>query len=156
MKKILLILTFIFSLPVCAEHYLVIEMNDSRQHSYSLSDKPVITFDNNRLFIKTDKIELDYPIKDIVKYYFTELDETGVEDIKKDANKIHFIYTNPDFLSIEGVIGDADIKVYDISGRICDVISTNSDNCIKVELKGLTKGVYIIKINNHSFKIIRR
>lgn len=155
MKKILLILTIIFSLPMYADHYLVIEMNNSKQHSYSLSDKPVITFDNNRLFIKTDKIELDYPIEDILKYYFTELDETGVEDIKNYTDKIHFIYTNPDFLSIEGVVGDADIKVYDISGRVCDVNSTKSDNCAKIELSTLHKGVYIIKVNNHSFKIIR-
>ena len=155
MKKILLILTIIFSLPMYADHYLVIEMNDSKQHSYSLSDKPVITFDNNRLFIKTDKIELDYQIEDILKYYFTKLDETGVEEIKNYTDKIHFIYTNPDFLSIEGVVGDADIKMYDISGRVCDVISTKSDNCAKIELSTLHKGVYIIKVNNHSFKIIR-
>ena len=155
MKKILFFLAIIFSLPVCADHYLVIEMNNSKQHSYSLSDKPVITFDNDRLFIKTDKIELDYPISNILKYYFIEVDETGVEDIKNDVDKIHFIYTDPDFLCVEGVDWDADINIYDISGRVCAVNLTKSDNCTKIELSTLNKGVYIIKVNNHSFKIIR-
>ncbi|MBO5866318.1 MAG: T9SS type A sorting domain-containing protein [Bacteroidaceae bacterium] len=155
MKKILLILAVIFSLPTFADHHLVIEINDSKQHSYSLSDKPVITFDNDRLFIKTDKIEIDYPISNIVKYYFIELDETGVEDIKNDVDNINFIYTNPDFLCVEGINGDADINIYDISGRVCAVNSTKSDNCMKIELNTLKKGVYIIKVNNHSFKITR-
>lgn len=155
MKKILLILAVIFSLPTFADHHLVIEINDSKQHSYSLSDKPVITFDNDRLFIKTDKIEIDYPISNIVKYYFIELDETGVEDIKNDVDNINFIYTNPDFLCVEGINGDADINIYDISGRVCAVNSTKSDNCMKIELSTLKKGVYIIKVNNHSFKITR-
>lgn len=155
MKKILLILAVIFSLPTFADHHLVIEINDSKQHSYSLSDKPIITFDNDRLFIKTDKIEIDYPISNIVKYYFIELDETGVEDIKNDVDNINFIYTNPDFLCVEGINGDADINIYDISGRVCAVNSTKSDNCMKIELNTLKKGVYIIKVNNHSFKITR-
>ena len=52
MKKILLILAVIFSLPTFADHHLVIEMNDTKKHSYSLKDNPVISFDNDILIIK--------------------------------------------------------------------------------------------------------
>jgi hypothetical protein len=155
MKKILFILAIIFSLPLYADYHLVIEMNNSKEHSYSLLDKPVISFENNKMVIKTTEIEISYNIADIVKYYFSDVDDTGINDINEDVNKIHFTYTNPDFLLIEGIAGKDEVRVYDTSGRECVVNSERNDNCIKVEFNGLPKGIYIIKVNNHSFKIIR-
>ncbi|MBR6648213.1 MAG: hypothetical protein IKL29_02405, partial [Bacteroidaceae bacterium] len=111
MKKILLLFSFICSLPIYADHYLVIELNNSKKHSYSLEEKPVISFNNDKLVIETDNIKLDYLIDDIAKYYFSEAAETDVEDIKYDVNNIHFTYTNPDFLLIEGVTGNENVLV---------------------------------------------
>ena len=89
MKKILSILAILFSLPMYADYHLVIEMNDTKKHSYSLEDNPVISFNNDILVIKTDKIELSYPISDIAKYYFTK-EDTGISDVNGDVNNIHF------------------------------------------------------------------
>lgn len=157
MKKILLLFSFICSLPIYADHYLVIELNNSKKHSYSLEEKPVISFNNDKLVIETDNIKLDYLIDDIAKYYFSEAAETDVEDIKYDVNNIHFTYTNPDFLLIEGVTGNENVLVYEINGRTCPVDILKSDNCIKVQLNTLPNGLYIINVDNkHSFKIIRK
>ncbi len=155
MKKLILILFSIFSLPIYADHYLVIELNDPKQHSYSLEDKPVITFDNNILLIKTDKIELDYPISNIIKYYFTQKGDTGINNINGDTNNIHFNYTNNDFILIEGIASEDKVGVYEINGKSCLVDIEIDDNNVRVELKKLPKGIYLIKVNNHSFKLIR-
>ena len=157
MKKIILLLSLIFSLPMYADHYLVIELNNSNKHNYSLEDKPVISFNNDRLIIETDKIEFDYLIDDIAKYYFSKASETDIENIKYDVNNIHFTYTNPDFLLIEGVTGNENVQVYEINGKTCPVDVLKSDNCIKVQLNTLPNGLYIINVDNkHSFKIIRK
>ena len=84
MKKILFILAIMFSLPLYADYHLVIEMNDTKKHSYSLEDNPVISFNNDILVIKTDKIELSYQISDIAKYYFTK-EDTGISDVNGDV-----------------------------------------------------------------------
>ena len=47
-------------------------MNDSRQHTYSLEEKPVISFDNNNLIVKSDRVELSYLLDNVVKYYFID------------------------------------------------------------------------------------
>ena len=155
MKKILLILAVIFSLPTFADHHLVIEMNDTKKHSYSLEDNPVISFENDILIIKTDKIELSYPISDIVKYYFIKEDDTAISSVNGDVNNIHFNYTNPDFLLIEGITSEDNVNVYEINGRTCHVDIIRNNNSITVELKPLPQGVYLVKVNNHSFKLIR-
>ena len=155
MKKILFFLAIIFSLPVCADHHLVIEMNDTKKHSYSLEDNPVISFDNDILIIKTDKIELSYPISDIVKYYFIKEDDTSISSVNGGANNIHFNYTNTDFLLIEGIANKDKVEVYEINGRTCHVDIIRNNNSVTVEIKPLPQGVYLVKVNNHSFKLIR-
>ena len=155
MKKILFILSIIFSLPTFADHHLVIEMNDTKKHSYSLEDNPVISFDNDILIIKTDKIELSYTISDIVKYYFIKEDDTSISSVNGGANNIHFNYTNTDFLLIEGIANKDKVEVYEINGKNCLVDIVRNDNNVRVVLNTLPKGIYLIKVNNHSFKLIR-
>lgn len=155
MKKILSILAILFSLPMYADHHLVIEINNSKKHSYSLEDNPVISFDSKRLIIKTDKIELSYQISDIVKYYFIKEDDTSISSINGDANNIHINYTNNDFILIEGIAEEDNVNVYEINGRTCHVNITRSNDSVIVELKNLPKGIYLVKVNNHSFKLIR-
>ena len=154
MKKILSILAILFSLPMYADHHLVIETNNSKKHSYSLEDNPVISFNNDILVIKTDKIELSYPISDIAKYYFTK-EDTGISSVNGDVNNIHFNYTNTDFLLIEGIASEDNVNVYEINGRTCYVNIVRNSNSITIELKTLPKGIYLVKVNNHSFKLIR-
>ena len=154
MKKILSILAILFSLPMYADHHLVIETNNSKKHSYSLEDNPVISFNNDILVIKTDKIELSYPISDIAKYYFTK-EDTGISSVNGDVNNIHFNYTNTDFLLIEGIASEDNVNVYEINGRTCHVNIVRNSNSITIELKTLPKGIYLVKVNNHSFKLIR-
>ena len=154
MKKILSILAILFSLPMYADHHLVIETNNSKKHSYSLEDNPVISFNNDILVIKTDKIELSYPISDIAKYYFTK-EDTGISSVNGDVNNIHFNYTNTDFLLIEGIASEDNVNVYEINGRTCHVDIVRNSNSITIELKTLPKGIYFVKVNNHSFKLIR-
>ena len=154
MKKILSILAILFSLPMYADHHLVIETNNSKKHSYSLEDNPVISFNNDILVIKTDKIELSYPISDIAKYYFTK-EDTGISSVNGGANNIHFNYTNTDFLLIEGIASEDNVNVYEINGRTCHVDIVRNSNSITIELKTLPKGIYLVKVNNHSFKLIR-
>ena len=154
MKKILSILAILFSLPIYADHHLVIETNNSKKHSYSLEDNPVISFNNDILVIKTDKIELSYPISDIAKYYFTK-EDTGISSVNGDVNNIHFNYTNTDFLLIEGIASEDNVNVYEINGRTCHVDIVRNSNSITIELKTLPKGIYLVKVNNHSFKLIR-
>lgn len=138
-----------------ADHHLVIEINNSKKHSYSLEDNPVISFDSKRLIIKTDKIELSYQISDIVKYYFIKEDDTSISSINGDANNIHINYTNNDFILIEGIAEEDNVNVYEINGRTCHVNITRSNDSVIVELKNLPKGIYLVKVNNHSFKLIR-
>ena len=99
--------------------------------------------------------ELSYPISDIVKYYFIKEDDTSIRSVNGGANNIHFNYTNTDFLLIEGIANKDKVEVYEINGKKCLVDIVRNDNNVRVVLNTLPQGIYLIKVNNHSFKLIR-
>lgn len=56
--------------------------------SFTLADKPIITFGNGELIINGDA-ETSYAIRDIKGYYFTEDKDNGIEN--QLANKLRII-----------------------------------------------------------------
>ena len=105
--------------------------------------------DLDRLFIKTDKIELSYQISDIVKYYFIKEDDTSINSINGDANNIHFNYTDNDFLLIEGITEEDNVNVYEINGRTYPVDIVRNGNNVRVELKMLPRDKFASASRQH-------
>ena len=63
MKRLLLficILLLVF--PVVAQNTLTVHQKDGQQFSYGFEDKPVVTFTDNALVIKSTKVEVQYEI----------------------------------------------------------------------------------------------
>ena len=76
---------------------------------------------------------------------------TGLENIRIDdaAGKFAISYDGT-ILSISGCSDKAQLTVYDISGR--PIISQNINGNAAISTESLNSGVYILKINNKTFK----
>ena len=155
MRKTIFSLLVAFTLPIYADSHLVIEMRDSKSHTYSLKEKPVLKFENGEMTVENSDIYASYPITDILKYYFTE-ETTDIPPFGQEADNVRFIYTNKDYLLVEGADENSYLHVYDITGKVCPTDITNEGETIRVSLNGLNKGIYFISINGkHTFKIYR-
>ena len=155
MRKTIFLLLVAFTLPIYADSHLVIEMRDSKSHTYSLKEKPVLKFENGEMTVENSDIYASYPITDILKYYFTE-ETTDIPPIGQEADNVRFIYTNKDYLLVEGADENSYLHVYDITGKVCTADITNEGETIRVSLNGFNKGIYFISINGkHTFKIYR-
>ncbi|MBE6284917.1 MAG: T9SS type A sorting domain-containing protein [Bacteroidales bacterium] len=155
MRRIIFLLLATFVLPIYADSHLVIELKNSKSHTYSLKEKPVLKFENGEMTVENSDIYASYPITDILKYYFTE-ETTDIPPIGQEADNVRFIYTNKDYLLVEGADENSYLHVYDITGKSCPADITNEGGTIKISLSGLNKGIYLININGkHTFKIYR-
>lgn len=82
----------------------------------------------------------------------------GTIDVKKD-NSEFTIYPNPVknnelFVKGENLITISKAEIYDLSGKLIEVITHPFKNSGKINLKGLTKGSYILKTDRFSTKFI--
>lgn len=74
---------------------------------------------------------------------------TGIKDI---VNNVFSIYPNPSKGQLHinwknGVSGDAQVMISDISGRVIYNQSTSTKSVIEIDLTKLNQGVYFIKVN---------
>ncbi|WP_223606811.1 endonuclease [Chryseobacterium sp. OSA05B] len=82
----------------------------------------------------------------------------GTSDVKKDKSEFT-IYPNPVknnelFVKGENLSKISKAQIYDLSGKLIEVIENPFKNSNKINLKGLTKGNYILKTDSFSTKFI--
>lgn len=82
----------------------------------------------------------------------------GTSDVKKDQSEFS-IYPNPVknnelFVKGENLSKISKTQIYDLSGKLIEVIENPFKNSNKINLKGLTKGNYILKTDRFSTKFI--
>lgn len=136
---------------------LVVLLNDGLSHSYILAEKPVVTFDTDKIVIKTADFitELNgYKYEDITKLYFKEHGSSSVERLEMKG--VQFRFTDGSHVAIEGVDGKSSLTVNSLDGKSYQHLATRNHDSVSIDLTSAPDGVYIIKVNNNSYKIIKR
>ena len=144
------LLIFIGSIPAFSQT-LVLYHIDGTNSSVQLFTKPKIMFVHDSIDISPPTISLRYSAKDILKFSF--------EDVATDATfpkvKEHFLQESGHVCIVEGVEA-SDVHLYDLEGKRIPGRIMNSDAGVTIFLKELSAGVYLLKVGDKSFKIIKR
>ena len=88
MKRFLTFLgAFLMAVPMFGQNTLTIFQKDGQQFSYGFIDKPVISYTDNDLVLKTSKTEVQYPLSSLAKFTFTDVQTSvvPVDGSKSDA-----------------------------------------------------------------------
>lgn len=101
--------------------------------SYDFQRQPKVTYADGNIVITTLDTTVEYPLLNVVTFTFT-LDATNVPSAKVTSTEAGNTY------------------VYDSSGVLLNTISQGKT----VDTAGWSNGVYIIKNNNTTYKIIKR
>lgn len=143
MKKTYAILAFLCcaSLGHAAGKALQIEFNDGKKAVYALAKQPAVTFYGPDFTIKSADAETSYPRADVKNFTFVDYSTTGIGMVGTTA----YTYIN----NVFGCQGH-DIEVYDLSGSR---IAAGADS---VSLTSLPAGVYVVRANNHSIKVVKK
>lgn len=107
----------------------------------------------------------DIPDIDPVEYPDPEYGLTPVEKPFEDQNGIVNVpaghrfavsFTDGQTFHVSGINAETSIQVYDVLGRIVSVDIMRSDKDATIRLGQLRVGVYLIRVNNQSFKIQKK
>lgn len=131
---------------------LVVYLKTGEQVSFILEKKPVISFSNDSLVIKSDNSDYLASIDNIEKYSFktitTGLDSVSIENKLPSFHHEHVIFENLE-------VGSK-VSVYDISGRLKSAYIVDVTGVLDINLATLPKGHYILSGPAFSFKFSNR
>lgn len=138
------------------ESVLIIELTGGEKEYFFLSDKPVLTFADDTLYVNTSDFSAD--IGSVAKFYFDDRtrEEVSIKDLSRDNKNILFTYMDGQTVIIQGSVVTSGVRVYDVNGRMVSPDMSAVENEVRVSLSTLPTGIYIIRCNNQSYKIVKK
>ena len=146
---ILLIVTSL--LTVSAQNTLTIHQKDGSKFGYGFSEKPVITYTETDLVLKTAKTVVEYPLSAILKFTFTD-SETAVSEIQSET-KSPILQLDNYTVYISGAEASQLVSLIDINGKVLSTYKTDANGSISFSITELPEGIYIVKTKSLTCKI---
>ena len=155
--KLLLLLLLVFFENVYAQTLVpcvVVEKISGARTEYLLSTTPHISFSNNIVTITTTEISVELPVSDINKVYLSET--TGVETTIEATKATVKITISNDAITMSGLEANSNVFLYAVDGSQITKQKVLHDGSAIVPFSRQLHGIYILKSNNQSFKIIKK
>ena len=120
---------------------------------FALAEKPITTFSNNMLVIKTSTATVEYPLAEVQRYTYEGV-ETGIESIDSDNGVL--VKQEKNKLSLANLKAGAEVRLYNSSGSLLQIVKSNGTDPVVISLSSRPQGVYIVKSGNETIKLMKR
>lgn len=160
---------YIFAPPTAGTNYeaedtgtskcaLVVLTKDNKQHEFRLAgSKPQVMFEATSLkVIMASKIEAEFTFSDIIRFYYVNRDPSGIDDLSIDQNPTEIGFQEDGVLVISQMKKDAVVNIYSLDGKLVQQIKARHAGTCRISLSSLPKGVYIVKADTITYKIMKR
>src|SRR5574344_1626960 len=132
-----------------SQNGMVIQFSDNTVQSFDLQTNGGVFFfsDTMRVIDKNGAIG-NYPISIIQKVYFETL--SSISNIDNNANM--FVYPNPakNYIKLANVNNNAKVSIFSLDGKM--LYNNNYQTQSQIDISSLDKGIYVIKVNDRTFK----
>jgi hypothetical protein len=135
-----------------ADQMLQIVKMDGQTHTINLNQEPVTTYQDGNLVITTINATITYPLEVVRKFVFI----SGTEDIQNIKGDKFEISKDGRFLTLSGLKSDTDAYLYSVNGILMERIHVTSSTSISINLESYPIGVYMIKVDGATFKIMNQ
>ena len=136
--------------------------NGNGPYKFEFAQQPNIVFGEDGLEVQTADVEFKLPstsFADIDRIEFESDDSGETTDLEEKVEVVpmlRFQFLDGQTVVIDGVRGDVLVSQHSIDGKAVAMNVERQENRLVVHLNHLPKGIYILKIDNQSFKISKK
>ncbi len=133
---------------------LIVWLKSGDKVSYDLADVPVTTFSGSKLIIQTNKVTIPYERKDVLRYTYEDIEETGI-DLSPGERRVE-INREGDEIIFRGLQVGGIASIYAINGILIEQRKVTDNLPLTISLKNRPNGVYIVKAGTETIKVMKR
>ena len=142
-------------------YYFVTWLNDGSRYAYALAEHPVVTYSDGELLLETNAQQVSYSAAEVRKFTFSLADiscdgelppATGVSSLEcqqqfsLQQGDVHF----------SGCRTGSPICIYTLDGKLLQRVTADANGNARLVTGAYPGGVYIIKTETITHKIIKR
>ena len=141
-------------------YYLYVWLAEGRKDIYAFSEHPVIQYSDGVLLLSTNSLQMEYELEDVWKFTLADMEDGGEEGEPTgiDENKVtptQFKRVG-DVIYFENCTPGSLIQVYSIRGMLYDTCRVDADGNAQLSLERYSEGIYIVKSETITYKLIKR
>jgi hypothetical protein len=154
MRKFYSLLFVLLAVPMmlAAEslNCFVVTLANNQQVFYPLNEKPVLTMKDGVFTLTTTETQASYDFSNVKEFTFGALADNISSTVisRFEQREGVFVFT--------GCKAGASISIYDLQGHLVASQQAGNDGCVQVLVAHLPAGVYAVKSDNVSIKILKR
>lgn len=154
-KILLFFLSLFFVSSAIAEEKttLVVCAKDGSKVAYALSEKPLVTFSETELIVKTKSLEVNYPFDKMARliYGYEALDDKV--DLLTDGQAM---INKGDYLLFPELKSGDSVIIYSSNGVLVADKKIGADGEYVFPLNVVPIGIYMVKVNDVTYKIVKK
>ena len=156
----LLVMLMFFSLPVSAQQTdgawrttIIIKTLDGSKAEYLIDKDTKISIEQPNLVIETDGMVLTYTLESMQQVsYGQKFISTGIDSSETDGGKP--VMMEKELLFLSGLPDNTLVGIYNAEGKT--MMSQRYSGSAQVSLHMLPAGVYFVRFNNETYKILKK
>ena len=134
---------------------LVVLTKNGAKTEFVLSEKPKVLFEGKNLRITSSKADVTYALSDILRFTYENTDPTGINQLAETEDPTEVSYQDGT-LVLSQLKEGAVVGVYSLDGKKVQQLRANHKGTYRLSLSSLPKGVYIVKADTITYKIMKR
>ncbi|MBO7608396.1 MAG: T9SS type A sorting domain-containing protein [Paludibacteraceae bacterium] len=132
--------------------FVTIEFKDLTKKSFLLAESPVFQYKNDSLVVN-GSASTTYQFDKVAKYYFSDAGESSSIPAVA-ANEVRVTYLDNQHIQVEGLTANTQVALFSILGQTIEQKVSKEGEAVRFTLPG-AKGVYILKVDGQSVKLIK-
>ena len=154
MKVLFSVILFLFSVASYSQEkeILLVRMNDGTTLNFFLKEKPLLTFDSEKVMISAQEATASLSRADVSGFHFVSEAQTAVGS----AVASNALALNGENFSVTGLEAGTVVKVYSVKGvNVLSVVADASGTAV-ASLAKFEQGMYVIEYCGVTFKMMKR
>ena len=135
---------------------LVVLTKNGAKTQFVLKDKPKVKIEGKNLRITSTRADVTFALSDVVNFTYVNTDPTGIDDLDKEASNPAEVSYKDGTLVLSQLKQGASVAVYTADGKIVRELKAQHQGSFRLSLASLPKGVYIVKADTITYKIMKR
>ena len=157
MRKRLLLLSFLTATAVgmYADQFeiLVVKLKNGTETEFFLKDKPQVRFEGTDLKVTSSLGDTSFALADVLRFTYTKREGTGIDEIIDNKKGIGI---QDGVLVISQLEAGTNVSIYSLDGKLLRQSNAQHAGTFRLSLSELPSGIYLVKIDNVTYKITKR
>ncbi len=132
---------------------LIVQLKNGSQTAFFLKDKPQVKFEGTNLKVTSTVGDTSFALSDVLRFTYAKKDPTGISETVTDPTGVNF---QGDVLVISQLKANGDVRVYALDGKLLRQLKASHAGTYRLNLSELPAGLYLVKADNVTYKIVKR